>query len=97
MKTVRGFNNQSGFTLIEALIAIAIFSIGLMAVSIDPDLLNFFRDALSLGKASRGRIISLLILSRESDNSSSTSCSMARTLFSRSSVRSICTRVGPPP
>jgi hypothetical protein len=41
----------------------ALFSLGLIAVSIDPDLLNFFRDALSLGKASRGRIISLLILS----------------------------------
>lgn len=32
MKTVRQFDNQSGFTLIEAMIAIAIFSIGLMAV-----------------------------------------------------------------
>ena len=32
MKTAREFNSQSGFTLIEALIAIAIFSIGLMAV-----------------------------------------------------------------
>ncbi|MCF8052204.1 MAG: DUF2304 family protein [Desulfobacterales bacterium] len=40
-----------------------LFSLGLIAVSIDPDMLNFFRDVLSLGKASRGRIISLLILS----------------------------------
>jgi hypothetical protein len=40
-----------------------LFSIGLIAVSVNPDILNFFRDALSLGKASRGRIISLLILS----------------------------------
>ena len=32
MKTACEFDNQSGFTLIEALIAIAIFSIGLMAV-----------------------------------------------------------------
>ena len=40
-----------------------LFSLGLILVSADPDVLNFFRDALSLGKASRGRIISLLILS----------------------------------
>ncbi len=32
MKTARELDNESGFTLIEALIAIAIFSIGLMAV-----------------------------------------------------------------
>ena len=32
MKTARELDNQSGFTLIEALVAIAIFSIGLMAV-----------------------------------------------------------------
>ena len=32
MKTALKLDNQSGFTLIEALIAIAIFSIGLMAV-----------------------------------------------------------------
>ena len=40
-----------------------LFSLGLIAVSINPDMLNSLRDALSLGKASRGRIISLLILS----------------------------------
>ncbi len=40
-----------------------LFALGLIAVSINPDILNFFRDALSLGRASRGRIISLLILS----------------------------------
>ena len=32
MQSNRRYNNESGFTLIEALIAIAIFSIGLMAV-----------------------------------------------------------------
>jgi len=39
------------------------FALALITVSIHPDILNFIRDALSLGNASRGRIIALLVLS----------------------------------
>lgn len=41
----------------------ALFNLCLIAISINPDLLNALRDALSLQKATRGRILALLVIS----------------------------------
>ena len=41
----------------------ALTSLSLMVVSINPDVLNFLRDALSLQESARGRILALLIIS----------------------------------
>ncbi len=41
----------------------ALFNISLIAVSINPNVLNAIRDALSLHKAQRGRILALLVIS----------------------------------
>jgi GT2 family glycosyltransferase len=49
--------NRSNFVLLT------LFNISLLAVSIEPDILNALRDALSLQEAFRGRIIALLIVS----------------------------------
>jgi len=49
--------NKSNFILI------ALFNICLIAITINPDILNTLRDALSLQNAYRGRIIALLIVS----------------------------------
>jgi hypothetical protein len=49
--------NRSNFVLLT------LFNISLLAVSIEPDILNALRNALSLQEAFRGRIIALLIVS----------------------------------
>ena len=49
--------NRSNFLLIAS------FNLILFMVSVNPDIVNFVRDALPLQESSRGRIIALLIIS----------------------------------
>jgi hypothetical protein len=44
-------------------VLLSLFSLSLIAISIDPDLVNFARDMLALQKAQHGRILALLIIS----------------------------------
>jgi hypothetical protein len=49
--------NKSNFILL------ALLNISLISITINPNILNYLRDALSLKSAFRGRIIALLIVS----------------------------------
>lgn len=45
------------------LVLLSLFSLSLISISIDPNLVNFARDMLALQKAQHGRILALLIIS----------------------------------